>query len=58
MRRNLCPSLSYAQVQRKIEEFNAQGLANTAWAFATLGEEQPRLFDSVMEVPSHRIRSL
>jgi len=32
------------QAQLRVSEFNAQELANTAWAFATLGQVDKELF--------------
>ena len=38
--------------ERRQDQFNAQGLANTAWAFATVGAAAPALLDplSVLDV--------
>ena len=30
--------------EQRLEKFNAQGLANTAWAFATVGQQDEQLF--------------
>ena len=30
--------------ERRVGEFNVQGLANTAWAFATAGQSDDKLF--------------
>jgi len=38
-------------------EFNAQDLANTAWAFATLGMPDPQLFDAIARKSEQRIGS-
>ena len=31
--------------ERRCTEFNAQNLANTAWAFATIGQQDAQLFN-------------
>ena len=33
--------------ERRLDEFNAQSLANTAWAFATLGQQDEQLFQAL-----------
>ena len=33
--------------ERRMRDFNSQGLANTAWAFATVGHEMERLFTAL-----------
>ena len=35
-------------VQRRIGHFNEQVLVNTAWAFVTVGEPTPVLFDPIL----------
>ena len=35
-------------VERRVGHFNAQDLANTAWAFATVGEPTPALFAPIL----------
>ena len=37
-------------------EFNPQDLANTTWAFATVGREAPALFDAVAAEAAPRLR--
>ena len=32
---------------RRVDEFNAQELGNTAWAYATAGRDHPQLFDAI-----------
>ncbi|KAH8073547.1 hypothetical protein JL721_2850 [Aureococcus anophagefferens] len=32
---------------RRVDEFNAQELGNTAWAYATAGRDHPALFDAI-----------
>jgi len=46
-----------AEAMARIEEFDAQGLANTAWAFATLGVRAPQLFDAITRESEQRIGS-
>ena len=33
--------------ERRLDEFNAQDLANTAWAFATVGQQDEQLFKAL-----------
>ena len=33
--------------ERRLDEFNAQGLANAAWAFATVGQQDEQLFKAL-----------
>ncbi|KAJ1625800.1 hypothetical protein T492DRAFT_597322, partial [Pavlovales sp. CCMP2436] len=42
----------------RIGSFNDQGLANTAWAFATLGTPAPQLFDAIARESEQRVGSL
>ena len=37
-------SIVAAAAERRIRDFNSQALANTAWAFATVGHKEERLF--------------
>ena len=34
-------------VKRRLDNFNAQALANTAWAFATVGQQDEQLFKAI-----------
>ena len=38
-----------------LDEFNAQGLANTAWAFATVGQKDEQLFKSLAKMAERRL---
>ena len=40
----------------RIKEFNAQGMANTAWAFATAGRSDAQLFDRLAQEAAARIK--
>ena len=42
-------------VERRLGKFNAQHLANTAWAFATVGQEDARLFMAWAKVAERRM---
>ena len=33
--------------ERRLDQFNAQGLKNTAWAFATVGQKDELLFNAL-----------
>ena len=35
------------EAKQCLDEFNAQGLANTAWAFATVGQKDDQLFKAL-----------
>ena len=37
------------EAQGRLRDFDLQGLANTAWAFATAGHAAPALFDAIAE---------
>ena len=40
----------------RLREFNAQNLANTAWAFATAGHASPALLDAIAAEAAPRVR--
>ena len=47
--------------ERRLDQFNAQELANTAWAFASVGAAVPALLDplsvmDVMEAPGYELQ--
>ena len=42
---------------KKISSFNEQNLANTAWAFATVGRDDARLFDALAKAALMTISS-
>mmetsp|Transcript_7086 Transcript_7086/g.24902 ORF Transcript_7086/g.24902 Transcript_7086/m.24902 type:complete len:294 (-) Transcript_7086:58-939(-) len=42
---------------RKVHTFNAQELANTAWAFSTLGFEAPTLFEAIAAESVKKIKA-
>ena len=49
-------AISDEVVRRRLGDFNAQGLSNTAWAFATAGHEAPELFAAIaVEVVRRRL---
>ena len=43
------------EAERRLSEFNPQNLANTAWAFATLGQADTRLFTALAYEASRHI---
>ena len=40
--------------ERRLDQFNAQELANTAWAFATAGQQDEQLFKAVAKMAERR----
>ena len=52
---NLFDALASASVAR-VREFNAQALANTAWAYATAGHAAPQLLDALASASVARVR--
>ena len=44
-----------AQAQGRVGEFVPQGLANTAWAFATAGHKAPALFEAIAQQAQGRV---
>ena len=43
------------EAERCLIEFNEQGLANTAWAFATVNQSDERLFTALAEAAEQRV---
>ena len=41
--------------ERRLDEFNAQNLANTAWAFATVGHQDEQLFKALTKMAERRL---
>ena len=41
--------------EQRVGEFNAQGLANTAWAFATAGQPDAQLFTALARTAERRV---
>ena len=41
--------------ERRLGDFIAQGLANTAWAFATAGQLDAQLFTALARVPAFSV---
>ena len=41
--------------ERRIDEFNAQELANNAWALATVGQHDEKLFKAVARMAERRL---
>ena len=39
-----------------MKDFNSQELGNTAWAFATVGHKEERLFTALAVAPEQRMR--
>jgi hypothetical protein len=42
------------KAEERLGDFNAQGLANIVWAFATVYQSAPRLFEAVAEKAEER----
>ena len=42
-------------VERRVSEFNAQNLANTAWAFATMHELDEKMFTALARAAERRL---
>ena len=42
-------------VERRVSDFNAQNLANTAWAFAKVGQSDEKLFEAVAVAAAGRV---
>ena len=42
--------------ERRMRDFNSQALANTAWAFATVGHKEERLFTALAAAAERSIR--
>ena len=41
--------------ERRLDQFNAQELANTAWAFATVGQQGEQLFKVLAKMAEQRL---
>ena len=41
--------------EQRLNEFYAQGLANTAWAFATVGQQDEQLFKVLAKMAEQRL---
>ena len=41
--------------ERRLDQFNAQELANTAWAYATVGQKDEQLFDALARMAERRL---
>ena len=41
--------------ERRLDDFNAQELANTAWAFATVGQKDEQLFKALARMAERRL---
>ena len=41
--------------ERRLDQLNAQALANTAWAFATVGQQDVQLFKAVARMAEQRL---
>ena len=41
--------------ERRLDEFNVQGLVNTAWAFATVGQQDQQLFNALARMAEQRL---
>ena len=48
--------LARAAVKQHIRDFNSQDLANTAWAFATVGHKEDQLFTALAAAAEQRMR--
>ena len=43
------------EAKHSLDQFNAQGLANTAWAFATVGQKDELLFNALARMAERRL---
>ena len=43
------------EAERRLDQFNAQQLANTAWAFATVGQKDEQLFKALAKMAERRL---
>ena len=41
--------------EQLLDEFNVQELANTAWAFATVGQKDEQLFKALAKMAERRL---
>ena len=41
--------------ERRLDQFNAQNLANTAWTFAKAGQQQEQLFKALSKMAERRL---
>ena len=41
--------------ERRLDQFNAQDLNNTAWAFATAGQKDAQLFEALAKMAERRL---
>ena len=41
--------------ERRLDQFNAQNLANTAWAFARVGQQDEQLFKAFSRMAERRM---
>ena len=41
--------------EQRLDQFNVQNLANTAWAFATVGQRDSQLFEEVAKMAAWRL---
>ena len=46
------------EAEQRLDQFNAQGLANTAWAFATVGQQDEQLFKALARMSEQRLVEL
>jgi len=54
---NAASSLSISSSSNKSDIFNSQAIANTVWAFATVGHTNPHLFDSISQLALMKLDS-
>ena len=43
------------EAKQRLDQFNGQGLANTAWAFATVGQKDDQLFKALPRIAERRL---
>ena len=49
-------SMLAAAAEQRMRDFNSQGVANTAWAFAKVGHNKERLFIALAVAAERRMR--
>ena len=43
------------EAKQRLDKFNAQDLSNTAWAFATVGQQDEQLFKALARMAERRL---
>ena len=43
------------EAEQRLDQFNEQELANTAWAFTTVGQQEEQLFKALAKMAERRL---